>query len=111
MRILKEDDDFRNTINVRYSRMLKGDRIRRKSDEINVNHFTNSEMTRAAVIILISPCHFGGWCYIRQRDRKGRADNFNGAATQAHKVIEEARRRSPIHPALVPETDKTVDTP
>jgi len=52
--------------------MLKGDRIRRKSDEINVNHFTNSEMTRAAVIILISPCHSGdGAIYVNETARVG----------------------------------------
>lgn len=70
-------------------------------------------MTRAAVLLFLYHPVGNGAIYVNETARVGRADNFNGASTHTHthKVVEEAPRRSPIHPALVPETDKTVDTP
>lgn len=63
-------------------------------------------MTKAGVLLFLYHPVGNGAIYVNETTRVGPIIS----TARAHKVLEEAPRRSPIHPALVPETDKTVDT-
>jgi len=63
-------------------------------------------MTRAAVLLFLYHPVGDSAIYVNETSAR-----VGPIISTAHKVVEEAPRRSPIHPALVPETDKTVDTP